>query len=339
MTDLKMPNKVIYVEAEARRYALTSDILRRFPRAVVIDCERYGEVFNRRAQNFRLQKQQPALILAVKHDRFVLPAPDQYEIGGGPNFYFSHMLNCLYDCRYCFLQGMYQSANQVLFVNHEDLMQALQRHIESLPSGNGKFSGVYFSGYDCDSLAFEPVSRFAQSFLPFFRSQPRALFELRTKSTQVRSLLKCETMANCVVAFSFTPAATAERWENAVPSMEKRLAAMVALQQAGWPLGLRFDPLIYHRDYRLHYSALFETIFTQVEPRRLHSITLGLMRLPRSFFKKTVALYPHEALWVGMQNRDKQLVSYREDLEQDMITFCRQQLLRFVPENILFVYA
>ena len=37
--------------------------------------------------------------------KLVHPVPATYGIGGDENYYFSHMLNCLYDCRYCFLQG------------------------------------------------------------------------------------------------------------------------------------------------------------------------------------------------------------------------------------------
>ena len=52
---------VIYVEREAREHPRSQRILERFSKATVIECERYGEVFNRASQNFRLQKQAPAL--------------------------------------------------------------------------------------------------------------------------------------------------------------------------------------------------------------------------------------------------------------------------------------
>ena len=74
------------------------------------------------------------------------------------------MLNCVYDCRYCFLQGMYSSANYVLFVNYEDFEGAIAEEI-----GENNGGGVYYSGYDCDSLALEPVSNFCSHFLPVFR--------------------------------------------------------------------------------------------------------------------------------------------------------------------------
>ena len=44
-------------------------ILKRFHRATVIDVEHYGEVFNVKQQDFRVQKQRPALILAAKQSQ------------------------------------------------------------------------------------------------------------------------------------------------------------------------------------------------------------------------------------------------------------------------------
>lgn len=40
------------------------------------------------------------------------------------------MFNCIYDCRYCFLQGMYSSANYVIFVNFEDFDKEIEEVIQ-----------------------------------------------------------------------------------------------------------------------------------------------------------------------------------------------------------------
>jgi len=142
----------IYVESEIEFHPRTEEIVGRFPKAEKILCDRYTEVFNPKSQNFRLQKTNPALILAKKHKGYVLPTPPDYGVGGDENYYFSHMLNCVYDCRYCFLQGMYSSANYVVFVNYEDFTNQILSQSES--SDVNKW---FFSGYDCDSLAFEPI--------------------------------------------------------------------------------------------------------------------------------------------------------------------------------------
>ncbi|HIM20337.1 MAG TPA: hypothetical protein EYM28_07020 [Rhodospirillales bacterium] len=62
----------IYIEEDVRDHPRTRSILSRFNKARHISIERYGEVFNKRAQNFRLQKFKPALILARKHAGHIL---------------------------------------------------------------------------------------------------------------------------------------------------------------------------------------------------------------------------------------------------------------------------
>ncbi len=110
----------IYIEKEIKKHPRTLEILSKFRNVRTIAIDRYGEVFNRKNQNFRIQKKNPCLILAKKHKGFVLPAPEGFGIGSSKNYYFSHMLNCIYDCNYCFLQGMFNSAHYVIFVNYED---------------------------------------------------------------------------------------------------------------------------------------------------------------------------------------------------------------------------
>ncbi|MEM7293858.1 MAG: spore photoproduct lyase family protein, partial [Pseudomonadota bacterium] len=266
----------LYIERAVDEHPRVLRIKARFPQARVVYCDRYGEVFNRKSQNFRLQKQRPALILAAKHGECVLPAPAGYGIGGAHNYYFSHMLNCVYDCRYCFLQGMYNSAHYVLFVNYEDFYSNIDRVLES----HGDQPAWFFSGYDCDSLALEPVTSFVDASFNFFAKRPRAQLELRTKSTQIRSLLCRDPLPNCIVAFSLNPASITSALEHKTPSLEKRIEALVALQQAGWPIGLRFDPLIYCDDYRFQYTEMFERIFSRLDATKIHSISLGVFRLP-----------------------------------------------------------
>lgn len=324
--------ETIYIEEAILQHPRVLDIVARFPQAGKITCGRYGEVFNPKAQNFRLQKQQPALILAEKYKNFALPAPLGYGIGATRNYYFSHMLNCLYDCRYCFLQGMYQSAHYVLFVNYEDFQQDIRQLCTASPDENLHF----FSGYDCDSLALEPVTGFAEQFLPFFATLPNAWLELRTKSTQVRSLLNREPLPRCIVAFSLSPDQIAEKIEDKAPSVERRLDALVKLQEQGWQIGLRFDPLIYQSGYQQQYLQLFEQVFSRIDLNRLHSVSLGVFRLPENFFKKLHKLYPEEKLFAGPLVSQQGMVSYKQELEQEMMHYCTEQLLNYIPADKFF---
>ena len=322
----------IYIEDEIADHPRTQAICARFPQAARVGCGRYGEVFNPKAQDFRLQKRKPALILASKHGNRVLETPQGYGIGGHNNYYFSHMLNCLYDCRYCFLQGMYRSAHYVLYVNFEDFCD----DIDAILGQANKQPCWFFSGYDCDSLALDPVSAFVQHFLAFFATRPDAYIELRTKSTQIRGLLKQPAIPNAVIAFSFTPGEIHRALEHKVPAIERRLDAMVQLQQAGWLLGLRFDPLIYQANYQDQYQQLFQQVFSRLDTGRLHSVSLGPFRLPRSYFRNIARLYPDEPLFAASYTETNGMVSYADELERELTGFCTQALLQHVPKSLLF---
>lgn len=324
--------QTLYIEENIRQHPRTLEVCDRYPKARKIICERYGEVFNPKAQNFRLQKKQPSLILAEKFKNFALPAPPGYNIGAKNNYYFSHMLNCLYDCRYCFLQGMYQSANYVFFVNFEDYQQQIKQICQSSPHEAIHF----FSGYDCDSLALEPMTGFAENFLPFFADIPNAWLELRTKSTQIRSLLKTTPDPQTIVAFSLSPDETAKKVEDKAPSLERRLDALGKLQNQGWSIGLRFDPLIYQSGYQQQYDRLFEQVFSRVDLDLLHSVSLGVFRLPEKYFKKMHNLYPEEKLFASPLETKQKVTSYKADLEQEMLQHCTQQLLTYIPESKFF---
>ena len=323
----------IYIEKSARDYELTSEVLRKFPNAQHIDCDYYGEIFNRHGQNFRVQKAHPSLILAVKDGEFMLPAPVEYHVGGKQNFYFSHMLNCPYDCRYCFLQGMYNSAHYVLFVNYDDFKREICR-VMALHSSQPTW---FFSGYDCDSLAFDPVSNFVSEFVPFIADIPNARMELRTKSTQIRSLKKLDVCNNVICAFSFTGALANQSLENRVPENIKRINALQKLQQRGWPVAIRFDPMMYYENWCHDFEQLCNQLFNKVDPASIHSVSIGAFRMPESFFKKVRNLYPQEALFAAGVVQQNGNFEYTNSIETQLLEEAHSIVNKFVSSANIFM--
>ncbi len=316
--------QIIYYESAIKNHPRVRQIIARMgAKAILIECEHYQEIFNLKAQNFRLQKRRPALILAKKTGHFVLPTPSGFGIGGQYNYYFSHMLNCLYDCRYCFLQGMYRSAHYVIFVNYEDFAESIIR----TSAANKETANYFFSGYDCDSLAFDKVTGFLDFFLPIFAKHPQAILELRTKSATVQPLLQTKPLANCIVAFSLTPVAISQQIEHKVPPLEKRLQAIEMLAKAGWRIGLRFDPLIIDDNGIKLYQELFTNIFSRIPYEAIHSVSLGLLRFPEKMQQKIAKLYPQEKLLACSAKQDN----------LEMLQEIHSILEKYVSKDILFV--
>lgn len=325
--------QVIYVEEALRSHPRVERIVARFQdRSEIIFCKNYREVFNPKGQNFRLQKLNPALILAEKSGNRVLATPQGFGIGGVHNYYFSHMLNCMYDCRYCFLQGMYQSAHYVVFINYEDFMQDITAKLQAFPAD----SLYFFSGYDADSLAYEPVTGFLNEFLPFFAKYPQAIFELRTKSANVSALLKRPVLPNVVVAFSLTPNIISQQVEHKVPSVVKRIQSMKLLALQGWRLGLRFDPLIYATNFKELYAELIEDIFSSVPADAIHSVSVGPLRFPAKMYAKLTDLYPEDKLLNHPLQRRQKNYTYAPDKEEDMKQFVLQQVAKYLAKTVIF---
>ena len=323
----------IYFEEQVTEHPQTLELFKRFPQATRIPCTHYKEIFNPSGQNFRIQKKKPALILAQNKGKLVHPVPATYGIGGKRNFYFSHMLNCLYDCRYCFLQGMYPSAHYLLFVNYEDFFKEIERTYQEA----NEQPSWFFSGYACDSLALAKLTGFAKSALTFFARHPRAHLELRTKSVATRILEKSTPLPHVITAFSFTPQEISDVIERGVPSVSARIHAMQKLAEKGWPLGIRLDPVIECSDFTKRYESLIREIFLKVPSESIHSVSVGPFRLPEPFFKKMEKLYPQEPLFAGNFEKRGKSISYRREIESQRIQTCKELLLQNISIEKLFL--
>ena len=318
--------KTIYLEEEVKNHFRTKKILSRFKDNVnVILCDHYGEIFNIKSQNFRMQKTEPSLIIAKKVGKKVLQIPKNFGIGGNVNYYFSHMLNCIYDCEYCFLQGKHMSAHYLLFINYEDFFIEIKKKIKQNP-----FEKCYFfSSYDCDSLALEGITGFVNDFIPFFNKK-NAILELRTKSTQISNILKYKPIDNCVIAFSFTPENISMFVEHGVPSVKKRILAMKTLANKGWKIGLRFDPIIPACNFTTIYEKLIKDIANKIPQESLHSVSFGMMRFPKKMYKKMKKDFSNERVFsIPMVNRNG-LYSYPEKLENKLSKFIINTIKKYL---------
>ena len=121
-----------------------------------------------------------------------------------------------------------------------------------------------------------------------------------------------------------------------MPSIDKRLDAMSKLAAAGWPLGLRFDPVVYHQDYQQGFAQLLQRIFDRINPDMLHSVSLGSFRLPKQNFKTMHELYPQEKIFNQAFELNQGMLSYAAEREREMMTFCENRLLQYIPSSIYF---
>tara|TARA_E500000178_G_C16902503_1_gene698736 strand:- start:170 stop:1147 length:978 start_codon:yes stop_codon:yes gene_type:complete len=320
--------KIIYIEKEIINFKRTRLILNKFKNPEIVVIDRYSEVFNKKNQSFRKQKPNPAIILARKYKNFILNTPDNYGIGNLYNYYFSYMYNCIFDCKYCFLQGLYSSANHVIFINYEDFI----KEIFNLSRNHIDKNITLFSGYDCDSLAYEPISGFMNFLIKYMDSFKNIDLEIRTKSTYIEPFIG-KPKKNIIIAYSFTPDSFSNKYEIGVPKVNKRIASLVKLSENGWKVGIRFDPIIVYDGWEKDYLDLFENIFKYINTKSIHSISLGKLRLPVTIYKNIMKDNLSEKLFLNLEKKNN---IYEHNINTSVEEYCKDNLKKFINEKKIY---
>lgn len=274
------PFSHIYYEKEAFSYPLAQQILRRFPHAIPIACDDYKDVFNRSGQEFLEQKKSPKLILALKKKDFLYKGAEIIQIFDHQNLHYTPLaFNCLYDCEYCYLRGMFNSANIVVFVNLDNYFQACEDVIATQP--------LYIClSYDTDLLALEGKLGIIKEWAIWGRERPQLTMEVRTKSANAHALKDIQPLDNMILAFSLSPEEFTQQFEHNVPPLMTRLHAIQKLQNQGWQIRLSFEPVFVTSDLLLRYTHLFKIVFSIIDPLRVRDANIDLFRIGEVHYKR-----------------------------------------------------
>lgn len=324
------PNELfshVYVEDAVKEHPETRRILQRFDRSRIIYIRHYKDVFNRPNQSFDAQSRSKNLILAERRVPYIYEG-SYYSDGFGFEqfFYAPTMLGCLYDCDYCYLQGLYNSANTVLFVNLEAYFDAVLPYLDT-PT-------LLAISYDTDTLAVESIAGHSAQWIAFAATQPNLHLEIRTKSANFRTLASLDPNPNAVIAWTLSPQEIIERYEHHTPSLAARLKAAAQALDAGWKVRLCIDPVIYTERFGAIYPELIDTVFATVDAERLHSLTLGSFRMSSVHLKRLkkrqssdIAFYPYRVV--------DQVASYPEPIESEILDTLTQKALKYLATQKL----
>jgi len=283
----------LYVEKRVADHPKTLKIIEKFDRSHIIWIDHYKEVFNRSSQDFAAQSHSKKLILAHKEGKF-LHEGSQYSDGFGHQqfFYASSVMGCLYDCDYCYLQGLYPSANTVLFVNLEDAFNQLLPFLTR--------NTLVATSYDTDTLAVESLTGQTREWIEFTEHNTHLHLEIRTKSANFKPLRTLTPNKRVILAWTLSPQSIIDRYEHATPSLSQRLRAVHEAISAGWNVRICIDPVIYTDEFDTLYPELIDTIFKEIGPSSIEHLTLGSFRMSTAHLRalkklrrSDVAFYPY----------------------------------------------
>lgn len=350
------PFSVLYVEDAVADHPRTKKICAHFPKADVIPIRCYRDVFNRSRQElngFWHDGSARALVIARQENIHIYPGAPMCQDHGHRRFYYaSFVMNCLYDCEYCYLQGMYPSKMPVIFVNPEDVLKQIAGLEKELEPSEEAYVSVSF---DTDLCAFEGLLGFVELIAEFAKAHPRILLEIRTKSAgtavpivENASLPVGIPPKNLRFAWSFSPEMVIGRFEHRTAGLEARVGGMTRAIRAGYVVRICFDPLLYIPGDKEQYEALVDHVMesareaaqsvgkdltdcvedVSVGPFRIGADQLAGMRRVRT--DSCIVMYPYEI--------EEHTARYPKEIEEDLLQAVRARVATYVSEEQIFCW-
>lgn len=275
----------IYIERNAMDYPLAQIALSKFPKAKIVEIEHYKDIFNRPKQHFQIQKSSMKLILAKKTAPFLYPASEMIQEYETPNvFYTTPILNCLYNCDYCFLQGMYPSGNLVIFVNENDFFKSIQEKLKNLE--NPLKPLVIPISYNTDLMAMENIIPITSNWIKFVRELDNLKIEIRTKSALFSSIENISPPKNVILSWTLSPLEICEKYERTAPPVHRRINSMKSAIEKGWLVRLCIDPVLLIDRWEDKYNRFITDLFREIDGKKLVDITLGVFRMNKDYFNR-----------------------------------------------------
>lgn len=305
----KHPFHHVYVERKLRGQYDVTGIFDKLSGSRVVWINHYKDIFNRKGQSLAFQKKSPALILAKKEGKLVYNGSKECQSFGNEHFYYtSCIMNCLFDCEYCYLQGMYPSADVVLFMNLDDIFHEVDELLRE--------HGVYICiSYDTDLVALENITGYCRRWIEYAKNRVGLTIELRTKAELSDSFIRmldekeCE---NIIFAFTLSTDMIQLSYEHNTSSIQSRIASIMRASQKGLNVRVCFDPLLTYADLsalKKAYGTLIDKLFESVTAQMLYDVSLGEFRVPCDYLKRMRKRRP-----------DSKLLAYQFEIEDG--SFC-----------------
>lgn len=293
----------------------------------IVRIDSYKDIFNRSHQNFDLQKKSQALILSHNRGQFIYEGARVCQSFGNSYFYYcSVVMNCIFDCKYCYLAGMYPSGDLVVFPDFDDVLKEIDEILKEHP--------MYLCvSYDTDLLAIENMFGFVSKFIDACKTRKDLTIEVRTKSGNPGLFKNFEALDNVIFAWTLSPEKVTSIEDKTAP-LEKRLEAMKACHEKGFKVRVCFDPMIYYKDWKEDYGNLVEQVFSLIDP---FDVSIGVFRISTEYLKLMRKRRGNTAA-VAFPFVSEKGVSHYGEVSEEMISYMKDKVSQYIGSDRIFIW-
>jgi len=260
-------------------------------------------------------------------DRFVNDDPGSVC----PAFYkLVPSTNCPHDCEYCFLQSTYRAVRPYVcayVIDFGELGKTLRRRF-------GRDSGQVLlnAGEMSDPIACDVLGNMPW-LVTLFSDMENIRLLLSTKSglAEIEPLLEAPHAGNTVLAWSINCPEIISQYEHGTASLDDRLQAAHAAQDAGYEVRFRIDPIIEFSGWEDAYQRVVAAIYAR--GIRVSRITLGSFRMLTPLKHIIAKRFPNSALLSQTLEKNGKRLRYEQRVREKFYR-CAIESIRKYDSNI-----
>ncbi|MGQ4807228.1 hypothetical protein NKDENANG_00572 [Candidatus Entotheonellaceae bacterium PAL068K] len=329
----------LWIDRQVLNSPITANVVRQLPDVPteIIDGARPLPPPATQASLMTSAKKQ--LYLTAQQGRFVRHCPGASSRNVASQLCCGYMIvdviyNCNYDCTYCYLQHYVNAPYLTVYANVEQLFDELTALLRGraphlVRIGSGEFS---------DSLSLDPLTGLSRLLVPFLQQFSNVLFEFKTKSDLVEQLLDLQPQERVMVSWSLNPEPVVQREEHKTASLAARLRAAQRCRDAGYRIGLHFDPLLHYPGWEADYEPFVAQVFKALAPADVTYISLGSLRFAPGLKQVVQERFPKSRLMVAelFPGADGKM-RYFKPLRTEMYAKMRRWIERYTTHTPVYL--
>lgn len=323
----------IYIEKSARSHPRTEHILSCISNSIkahdlqehITIIDNYKDIF----YSYNKSRKR-SLILCAQKDNCVFPgSPVCQDFDERYFYYASSAKNCIYNCEYCYLKGMYPSSDIVVNVDLQSIFAEVKKLLNEHP--------VYLCiSYDTDLLALETLIGSVREWTEFTASESNLLVECRTKCARTDLWDNLRPNERFIFAYTLSPQEIISTYENGTPSLESRIESIRIAMECGHPIRLCFDPMIYIKNWKTHYGQMIDNLSSSIDWSKIRDVSIGSFRISSAYLKRMRDLMPDSTVVQFPFDLTNGVYQYPTYLKDDMQSFIHDRLSNLIPPDKIY---
>jgi len=201
-------------------------------------------------ETYRRAKSTLAVVVAPPSKLRLSPIPPSAD------WQFHVAEGCPAHCQYCYLAGSLQGPPVVrAYANLPQILEATRAY-DGTPDAPASFEVSCYT----DPLGIEHLTGSLAACITEFATRPGARLRTVTKFDAVESLVDLDHAGHTRLRFSVNAEAATGRMEGGTAPQPRRIAALRAAAEAGYPVGLVVAPIMPSDGWRDGYDRLFAQV-------------------------------------------------------------------------------